>query len=108
MARKAHFHGFDVPSGAELLAYSDLFPHQAIRYGRRVFAFQFHAEVTAPGFRRWQAADWASYGKLGVQTKSEQDRLMLRHDRTQHEWFMGFLHTLFEDMVREQPATAAR
>lgn len=105
---QAHFHGFDVPSGAELLARSDLFPHQAIRYGKRVFAFQFHAEVTVPGFQRWQATDWASYGKPGVQTKSEQDQLMLRYDPTQHDWFMGFLHTLFEGLVREQPAAAAR
>ncbi len=56
---KAHYHGFELPDGAELLARSALYPHQAIRYGERTFAFQFHPEVTIPIFRRWQQAGWA-------------------------------------------------
>ncbi len=88
---QAHFHGFDVPPGAELLAYSDLFPQQAFRYGERTFGFQFHPEVTLEGFRRWQEADWASYGKPGAQTKAQQDVLAPEHDPAQHRWFMGFL-----------------
>ncbi len=92
---QSHFHGFDVPSGATLLATGDLFPHQAIRYGERTFAFQFHAEVTVAGFRRWQQSDWASYGKPGAQTQAEQDELARRHDPAQHRWFMGFLERLF-------------
>ncbi len=42
------WHGdtFDLPSGCAHLASSELFPHQAFRHSDRVYAFQFHIEVT--------------------------------------------------------------
>lgn len=92
---QSHFHTFDIPAGAEHLASSALYPNQAFRYGDRTYAFQFHAEVTIEGFRRWQAAPWAAYGKPGAQTRQEQDRLMLAHDAAQAAWFYGFLGSLF-------------
>ncbi|MBS0357867.1 MAG: homoserine O-succinyltransferase [Proteobacteria bacterium] len=36
-----------IPEGAELLAKSDGCPKQAFRYGDRVYALQFHMEITA-------------------------------------------------------------
>ena len=96
---QAHFHGFELPEGAELLATSDTFPHQAMRYGENVFAVQFHPEVTRTGFRRWQEADWAVYGKSGAQTREIQDALAAAHDDAQHRWFLGFLHRLFDDAL---------
>jgi GMP synthase (glutamine-hydrolysing) len=92
---QSHYHGFQLPAGAELLASSSLFPHQAFRYGATTFGFQFHAEVTPAGFRRWQQSDWAFYGKPGAQTRAQQDAAMARHDAQQHQWFMGFLDRLF-------------
>jgi GMP synthase (glutamine-hydrolysing) len=92
---QAHFHAFGIPEGAERLATSALFPNQAFRYGQKVYAVQFHPEVTIEGFRRWQAATWAAYGKPGAQTREEQDRLMYAHDAKQAEWFYGFLGRLF-------------
>ena len=92
---ESHFHEFQVPAGADLLASSPLFAHQAFRYGAATFGFQFHAEVTPAGFRRWQQSDWAAYGKPGAQSRAQQDDAMARHDRRQHEWFMGFLDQLF-------------
>lgn len=92
---ESHFHEFQVPAGAELLAGSALFGNQAFRHGGKVYGFQFHAEVTPSGFRRWQEAPWARYGKPGAQTREEQDRLMAAHDQAQHDWFMGFLGKLF-------------
>ena len=92
---QAHSHGFDVPDGAELLAWSDLFPSQAFRYGDRTFAFQSHPEVTVAGFRRWQTADWAYYGEPGAQTEEQQTTLGSLHDGAQHDWFMAFLGELF-------------
>jgi len=94
---QCHFHGFDVPRGAELLASGDPFPNQAFRYGERTFAFQFHPEVTVDGFRRWQSADWAYYGKPGAQTKEQQTELAELHDAAQHDWFMAFLGELFDN-----------
>jgi GMP synthase (glutamine-hydrolysing) len=50
-----HWHGetFDLPVGAELLAYSEKSRHQAYRYGRRVYGIQFHPEVTAEMIADW-------------------------------------------------------
>ena len=92
---QSHFHEFAIPGGAELLASSDAFANQAMRYGERTYALQFHAEVTRAGFRRWQDRPWAPWGKPGVQSREEQDRLGARHDAAQHDWFMGFLDRLF-------------
>lgn len=96
---QAHFHEFEVPRGAVNLASSAVFERQAFRYGLRTFAFQFHAEVTPRGFRRWQESSWAAYGKPGAQTRVEQDALMTLHDHLQHKWFMGFLDQLFGDAI---------
>ena len=92
---QAHFHEFELPDGAELLASSETFPRQAMRYGDNVFAVQFHPEVTRTGFRRWQDADWAPYGKPGAQKRETQDALAEAHDGAQHAWFMGLLDRLF-------------
>lgn len=92
---QSHFHTFAIPEGAEHLAGSALFPNQAFRHGETTYAFQFHPEVTPQGFRRWQDAAWARYGKPGTQTREEQDRLQAAHDQAQHDWFMGFLERLF-------------
>ncbi|MER9344905.1 glutamine amidotransferase [Mesorhizobium sp. M0601] len=91
---ESHWHQFDVPRGADLLAGSQLFPNQAFRYGRQAFAFQFHSEVTPTIFRRWQREN-KNYDRPGAQPREEQDRLMAIHDRAQHAWFMGFLDRLF-------------
>ncbi len=88
---QTHYHEFATPDGAELLASSDLFPQQAFRYGAATYAFQFHAEVTPEGFRHWQEDFKDDYGNPGVQTKDEQNRLMVQHDAAQNDWFMGFL-----------------
>ena len=87
---QAHFHTYDLPDGAVHLARSDLFEQQAFRYGEAIFAFQFHAEITIEGFRRWQKTS-KSYGQPGAQTPEEQEELMHRHDRAQADWFYGFL-----------------
>jgi GMP synthase (glutamine-hydrolysing) len=50
-----HWHGetFDLPRGAEWLAYSKKCRHQAYRYGRKVYGIQFHPEVTAEMIDDW-------------------------------------------------------
>ena len=49
-AQVFQWHGdtFDLPTGAIRLASSELFPEQAFRYADRVYALQFHIEIT-PG-----------------------------------------------------------
>jgi GMP synthase (glutamine-hydrolysing) len=90
-----HYHQFDLPGGATSLARSDHFAHQAFRHGALAYGFQFHAEATPDIFRRWQKEDDYMAGKPGVQSVTEQNRAMERHDPAQHAWFTGFLDRLF-------------
>ncbi len=48
-----HSDTFDIPAGAEHLATSPTCTNQAFRYGKNVYAFQFHLEVDAPMIERW-------------------------------------------------------
>jgi GMP synthase (glutamine-hydrolysing) len=52
-----HWHGetFDLPAGAEWLAYSDRCRHQAFRYGSNVYGVQFHPEITPEMIVDWSA-----------------------------------------------------
>lgn len=99
---QAHFHGFNLPDGAVRLAASDTFPNQAMRYGETTWGFQFHAEVTPDGMRRWQDQPWAAWGKPGAQSREAQNEAMARHDPQQATWFNGFLDRFLG------PATAKR
>jgi GMP synthase-like glutamine amidotransferase len=60
-----HWHGetFELPPGAELLAYSDACRHQAYRIGRNVYGLQFHLEVTPEMIADWLSQD-ANCGDL--------------------------------------------
>ena len=52
-----HWHGetFDLPAGAEWLAYSDKCRHQAFRFGANVYGVQFHPEITPEMIVDWSA-----------------------------------------------------
>jgi GMP synthase (glutamine-hydrolysing) len=54
-AQVFQWHGdtFDLPNGAVRLASSDVYPNQAFRYGDRVYALQFHIEVTPAIVNDW-------------------------------------------------------
>ena len=51
-----HWHGdtFTLPAGAELLASSSMYPHQAFRFGNRAYGFQFHIEPDADTWDAWR------------------------------------------------------
>ncbi len=91
---ESHFHGFDLPKGARHLASSAYFPNQAYSYGSTTYAFQFHPEVSAAGFRRWQDQPWAPWCQPGVQSRDEQDRLAAQHRPAQQAWLSGFIDRL--------------
>lgn len=52
-----HWHGetFDLPQGAEWLAYSEKCRHQAYRFGSNVYGLQFHPEVDQEMIAEWSA-----------------------------------------------------
>jgi GMP synthase (glutamine-hydrolysing) len=54
-----HWHSdtFDLPSGAELLARSELTERQAFKYDRAVYGLQFHLEVTPRMIVNWCEED---------------------------------------------------
>lgn len=95
---EAHYHQFEIPAGADHLAKSELFEHQAFRYGEKAFGFQFHPEASPSVFRRWQQ-DPGKYLRPGAQDRAKQDRLMNIHDAAQHAWFMEFQERFFEPAV---------
>ncbi|MGE0117431.1 MAG: glutamine amidotransferase [Dongiaceae bacterium] len=104
---QSHYHQFELPADATLLAGSALFARQAFRYDRAAYGFQFHAEVTPGIFRRWQADHGPRFaGKPGVQPRAAQDRAMDLHDPAQHAWFTAFLDRLFgtSDAAEESEA----
>ena len=92
---QAHFHTFDLPSGAVHLATGDTFDNQAFRVGERTWGLQFHPEVTNEGFRRWQESNPEGHTRPGAQSRAQQDALMQAHDAAQADWFRGFLQRLF-------------
>lgn len=56
-----HWHGdtFDLPQGAVHLARTGKCENQAFRWGKNVYAFQFHLEVTPEMAREWARVDEA-------------------------------------------------
>jgi GMP synthase (glutamine-hydrolysing) len=54
-----HWHGetFDLPDGAERLAYSEACANQAFRIAGNVYGLQFHAEVTPAIIEDWCRSD---------------------------------------------------
>lgn len=65
-----HWHGetFDLPEGAEWLAYSEKCRHQAYRFGRKVYGIQFHPEITAEMIADWcvQPVNCGDVAEVGV------------------------------------------
>lgn len=99
---EAHFYQFELPSGAVLLARGEHCAQQAFRYGTSTYAVQFHPEVTAEIFQRWQNSDWALFTARGAQPRAQQNALAAQHDAAQHAWFIAFLERLF----RRNPSAA--
>jgi GMP synthase (glutamine-hydrolysing) len=64
-----HWHGdtFDLPAGAQLLASSAHYPHQAFSLGRAL-ALQFHVEIEPVGLEQWFIAFTGDIRKHGSDT----------------------------------------
>ena len=95
---QAHYHTFDVPKGAKLLASSADYPNQAFQWGDHVFAFQFHPEATPEHVQEhWLNQPWGeqSSSKPNAQSREEIERLGKLRDAKLDGWFRRFLTNLF-------------
>ncbi|MEM7299615.1 MAG: glutamine amidotransferase [Pseudomonadota bacterium] len=86
-----HREGFDLPSGAELLASGDTFPNQAFRYGENAYAIQFHVELTLAMMHKWGVKGAHRMEMPGAQPKAEHLRQRLLYDAATKIWIDGFL-----------------
>lgn len=75
-----HWHGdtFDLPDGAELLASTALYPHQAFAIGDRILGLQFHSEAQSCDIEHWIVGHTFELRAAGV------DLAALRGDAARH------------------------
>ena len=95
-----HFDGFDLPTGAELLAdgVGD-FPHQAYRYGRNAVALQFHPEVTYHMMCRWTTRGAERLTRPGARPPREHLEGWFQHDGAVSRWLARFLEAWAGDKL---------
>ncbi|WP_294541556.1 glutamine amidotransferase [uncultured Rhodoblastus sp.] len=63
-----HWHGdnFELPEGAQNLAFTSACPHQAFALGSQGLALQFHAEVEPAALEAWLIGHTVELGKAGI------------------------------------------
>jgi len=87
-----HSEGFDLPSGASLIASSGDFPNQAYQLSERVVGVQFHPEVNPDALRIWhQRNSERPSGQLTPEEREQQLADALRNDAAITRWLDGFL-----------------
>jgi len=86
-----HREGFDLPSGAVLLAEGDCFKNQAFRYGKAAFALQFHSELTHHMMCRWTTRGAARLELPNAQPRDQHFDGRMVHDMKTRAWLDKFL-----------------
>jgi len=86
-----HKEGFDLPSGASLLARGPDFPNQAFALPDRALGIQFHPEVTHEMMERWLARAAHMLVLPGAQGIEDHRAGRRRHDAAVQRWVTGFL-----------------
>lgn len=86
------WHGdtFDLPQGAVRLASSELYPNQAFRYSRKVYALQFHIEVTPEIVQKWLSHE---HGIDRVAVDADSNRIYPKYRERAERFYRSF----FED-----------
>ena len=85
-----HREGFDLPSGAELLAEGDMFEVQAFRHGRS-YALQFHPDVTRATMHRWTTRGHVRLEMPGAKPRAEHFADREVYDYSARAWLNAFL-----------------
>jgi GMP synthase (glutamine-hydrolysing) len=102
-----HGEAFDLPAGAQLLAYNENFPNQAFRYGENAYGLQFHPEVTQAMMNRWTTGAVHRLAMPGAQSKAEQLRKRHLAEPAVDQWLPGFLRLWLGEPVDGAATVAA-
>lgn len=86
-----HVEGFELPSGATLLAEGNDFPVQAMRYGDKAYGIQFHPELTTPMMKLWLEKAAHRLVLPGAQQAEEHFAGRAAHDASLRVWLERFL-----------------
>jgi GMP synthase (glutamine-hydrolysing) len=86
-----HREGFDLPTGAELLASGGDFPVQAFRYQDNAFAVQFHPEITYAMICRWTTRASDKLEAPGARPRETHLEEWYRYDTAVAQWLDAFL-----------------
>lgn len=101
-----HREGFDLPTGATLLARGDIFPNQAFSVEGTAFALQFHTELTYAMACRWTTRGAERMALPMAQSRPKHLEGWFRYDPSVRRWLWNFLDIwLAQD--RRQTARAA-
>ncbi|HBF30055.1 glutamine amidotransferase [Rhizobium sp.] len=94
-----HFHreGFELPHGATLLATSDTYPNQAMRYGDKAYGVQFHAELTRAMMHRWVVHGASRFVMPNAQKGRDHLEGRMLFDAPLRAWLSNFLDHVFKD-----------
>jgi GMP synthase (glutamine-hydrolysing) len=98
---QAHYEGFDLPHGAELLLTGETYANQGFRYGANAYGLQFHPEVTPQLMVRWLDEDRDRMGFPGVHSRERQIADSQRYDEPMGAWFEGFLESWLASPCRD-------
>ena len=86
-----HREGFDLPSGATLLAEGEDFEAQAIRFGEKAFGLQFHPDVTYDMMCQWTVTALERMNQPGAQEARRHLDGWFQHDGVVARWTEAFL-----------------
>jgi GMP synthase (glutamine-hydrolysing) len=95
-----HREGFELPSGAELLAEGGDFPVQAFR-SENSFGFQFHPDVTYAMMHRWTTRGAARLELPGARPRHQHFADRALYDVAERAWLKRFL----DGWLRRMPAS---
>jgi GMP synthase (glutamine-hydrolysing) len=85
-----HREGFELPSGAELLAEGSDFPVEAFRFDH-AFGVQFHPDVTYAMMHRWTTRGHARLELPGAHPRHHHFADRAVHDVTERAWLKQFI-----------------
>ncbi|HAN75495.1 MAG TPA: glutamine amidotransferase [Planktothrix sp. UBA8407] len=97
-----HKEGFELPSGAVLLARGKTFNNQAFRYGKTAYGLQFHPEMTGELMQRWIERGMEQLTLPGSQSIIEQLRRHRLYGIQGEKWLRTFIPSWINSIQSEQ------